>query len=102
MSVNLEKTSRIIDLFEIYGDLLAEKQKIYVQAYYLFDLSLSEIAEEYEISRASVLDTLKQGLKKLEEFENSLHLLEKRAKIRSIIDSNMKKTDIIKELERIL
>ena len=68
MSVNLEKTSRIIDLFEIYGDLLAEKQKTYIQAYYLFDLSLSEIAEEYEISRASVLDTLKQGLKKLEEF----------------------------------
>ena len=102
MSVNLEKTSRIIDLFEIYGDLLAEKQKTYVQAYYLFDLSLSEIAEEYEISRASVLDTLKQGLKKLEDFENSLHLLEKRAKIREIIDSNMKKTEILKELERIL
>lgn len=102
MSVDLEKTSRIVDLIEIYGDLLAEKQKIYMKSYYLYDLSLAEIADEYSISRASVLDTLKQANKKLEEFENVLHLLEKRTKIRKILDSKMKKTEILEELERIL
>ena len=96
------KASRVIDLFEIYGDLLAEKQKAYIKSYYLYDLSLKEIAEEYKISRASVLDTLNQATKKLEEFENSLHLLEKRAQIREIIHSKKKKNEIIEEIERIL
>ena len=50
MSVDLEKTSRIVDLFEVYGELLAEKQKNYVRDYYLYDLSLKEVAEEYNIS----------------------------------------------------
>ena len=35
MAANLEKTSRIIDLYEVYGELLAEKQRTYVQSYYL-------------------------------------------------------------------
>lgn len=102
MSVDLEKTSRIVDLFEVYGELLAEKQKNYVRDYYLYDLSLKEVAEEYNISRASVLDTIKQATKKLEEFEEALHLLEKRVKIRRILESDMEKTEILEELERIL
>lgn len=102
MSVDLEKTSRIVDLFEVYGELLAEKQKNYVRDYYLYDLSLKEVAEEYNISRASVLDTIKQATKKLEEFEETLHLLEKRVKIRQILESDMEKTEILEELERIL
>lgn len=102
MSVDLEKTSRIVDLFEVYGELLAEKQKNYVRDYYLYDLSLKEVAEEYNISRASVLDTIKQATKKLEEFEETLHLLEKRVKIRRILESDMEKTEILEELERIL
>lgn len=102
MSVDLERTSRIVDLFEVYGELLAEKQKNYVRDYYLYDLSLKEVADEYNISRASVLDTLKQATKKLEEFEETLHLLEKRVKIRAILESNMEKAKILEELERIL
>ena len=66
------------------------------------DLSLKEVAEEYNISRASVLDTIKQATKKLEEFEETLHLLEKRLKIRRILESDMEKTEILEELERIL
>ena len=102
MGADLLKTSRIIDLFEIYGDLLAEKQKNYIKSYYLYDLSLSEIAEENGISRASVLDTLNQANKKLEEYENALHLLVKREKIKEILNSKLKKEEILKELEGIL
>jgi predicted DNA-binding protein YlxM (UPF0122 family) len=102
MGADLLKTSRIIDLFEIYGDLLAEKQKNYIKSYYLYDLSLSEIAEENGISRASVLDTLNQANKKLEEYENTLHLLVKREKIKEILNSKLKKEEILKELEGIL
>ena len=102
MAVNLEKTSRIIDLYEVYGELLAEKQRTYVQSYYLYDLSLAEIAEEQGITRASVLDTLKQASKKLEEFENTLHLLEKREKIKKILNSELEKEESLSELERIL
>ena len=76
--------------------------KNYIKSYYLYDLSLSEIAEENGISRASVLDTLNQANKKLEEYENALHLLVKREKIKEILNSKLKKEEILKELEGIL
>ena len=43
MAANLEKTSRIIDLYEVYGELLAEKQRTYVQSYYLYLLEIIQL-----------------------------------------------------------
>ena len=100
--MDIVKTQRINNLLDLYKDLLTDKQQEVMDMYFLYDLSLAEIAEEQGITRASVLDTLKQASKKLEEFENTLHLLEKREKIKKILNSELEKEEILNELERIL
>lgn len=45
--------------------------------YYLDDLSLGEIAEEFEVSRQAVYDNIKRTEAMLEEYEEKLLLLQK-------------------------
>ena len=42
----LEKTTHVLSLLDLYGDLLTAKQQDYLNFYYQDDLSLSEIAAE--------------------------------------------------------
>ena len=64
-------------LYDFYGELLTEHQRsIYEEAVY-GDLSLSELAEEYSITRQGVHDLLKRCDKILLGYEEKLHLLEK-------------------------
>ncbi|MBM7705382.1 putative DNA-binding protein [Chryseomicrobium aureum] len=73
----IEKTTRINFLFDFYQSLLTDKQRSYMELYYLDDLSLGEIAEEYEISRQAVYDNIRRTEMMLEEYETKLTLLEK-------------------------
>ena len=45
------QTFRMTMLLDFYGDVLTERQKEFFDLYYNEDLSLSEIAENYGISR---------------------------------------------------
>ncbi|MBQ1406573.1 MAG: helix-turn-helix domain-containing protein [Eubacterium sp.] len=63
-------------LFDRYGGLLTEKQRGVMRLYHEENLSLSEIAEEYGISRAAVHDALKKAENKLAEYESALGLVE--------------------------
>ncbi|MGQ0416063.1 hypothetical protein ACT4UL_11765, partial [Bacillus sp. HC-TM] len=45
----LEKTTRMNYLFDFYQSLLTQKQRSYMSLYYLDDLSLGEIAEEFDV-----------------------------------------------------
>ena len=45
-------------LFDYYGDLLTERQKLCFDMHYNQDLSLGEIAQELSISRQAVYDNL--------------------------------------------
>lgn len=74
---SLEKTKRINMLMDLYGELLTEKQYTYLIYYYNEDYSLSEIAEEFSVSRNAVHDNLKRAEHILEDYESKLHLLEK-------------------------
>lgn len=60
-------------LWDLYGGLLTEKQREITGLYLECDLSLGEIAEEKEMSRAGVSDCLHQSRRKLEEAEGKLH-----------------------------
>jgi uncharacterized protein len=68
----MEKKIEISMLCQIYGKLLTEKQFNYINDYYNNDLSLSEIAENYNITRQAARDNIKKGENKLFEYEEKL------------------------------
>lgn len=79
MSKNLEMSY----LLDFYGNTLTAKQREMMQQYFNMDLSLSEIAENFGITRQGVRDAVKRG-------EVTLSLLEEQigfaGKYRRIID----------------
>ena len=77
----MEKDFELIELFEIYQDLLTERQRELFKSHYLFDLSLQEIAEEENTSRQSVFDAVKKVRLKLVEFEKKLKIRDNNSKL---------------------
>ena len=73
----MEKIVRQSLLYDFYGELLTEHQKNIYQDVVMNDLSYSEIAREYGISRQGVYDMMKRSDKILEEYEAKLKLVEK-------------------------
>ena len=73
----LEKTTRMNFLFDFYQALLTDKQRSYMELYYLDDHSLGEIAESYNVSRQAVYDNIRRTEAMLEEYEDKLKLFEK-------------------------
>jgi predicted DNA-binding protein YlxM (UPF0122 family) len=61
------------ELYDLYGAMLTEKQKIYFTLYYQEDFSLAEIAEEEEITRNAVYDNLKRTENILLSMEEKLN-----------------------------
>ena len=86
--------------FRLYPN---KKQKEYFMNYYFYDLSLSEIAKNLNISRSAVFDAIEKIHKLLDEYEEKLLLFEKYQKrediytsLESIDNDNVKK--LVKEL----
>lgn len=73
----LEKTTRVNLLYDFYHGLLTEKQRLYTELYYVDDLSLSEIAEQYQVTRQAVFDNVKRAEQLLDHFEEKLQLMRK-------------------------
>lgn len=89
----------LISLYDIYGELLTDKQKLYFEEYYFNNLSLSEISEIYEVSRSAVSKALNEALNKLNNYEGKIHIYNKVTKITTLVDDNLKSKieDIIYE-----
>jgi hypothetical protein len=81
----LEKTLRMGDLLAWYGTLLTEKQRDFFDLYYHQDLSLSEIADEFKISRPAVADNLRRAQEHLEHYEQALGLLARQEAHRKVL-----------------
>ena len=64
-------------LYDFYGELLTKRQQQIYESVVLEDYSLSEGAEELNISRQGVHDMIKRCNHTLEEYESRLHLVEK-------------------------
>ena len=73
----MDKNVKISILSELYGKLLTEKQEQFINDYYNNDLSLSEIAENNNITRQAVRDILKKVEKKLFEYEEKLMFMKR-------------------------
>ncbi|WP_414043348.1 putative DNA-binding protein [Macrococcus animalis] len=77
MSSDLVKTMRMNYLFDFYQALLTDKQRNYLERYYLLDESLSEIAETFKVSRQAVYDNIRRTDELLEDYELRLGLYKK-------------------------
>ncbi|NLY82305.1 MAG: DNA-binding protein [Clostridiales bacterium] len=64
-------------LFDFYGELLADQQKIVMSQYHEENLSLTEIAENLKITRQGVHYALKTAEKTLKDYEDKLELVKK-------------------------
>ncbi|MGI6035584.1 MAG: YlxM family DNA-binding protein [Limnochordia bacterium] len=71
------KTVKMNLLFDFYGQLLTDRQREIFLLYYHDDLSLGEIAENIQISRQGVYDTLQRGEQALTDLEGRLGLMAK-------------------------
>lgn len=81
----MEKLVYLNCLFDLYGELLTDKQQLYFKEYYFNNLSYGEISEKYDISRNAVFKQLKIIEEKLENYEKKLKLNSKKQKIDDII-----------------
>ncbi|MBE5806246.1 MAG: DNA-binding protein [Clostridiales bacterium] len=81
----MEKNVEISMLCQIYGKMLTEKQYELLNDYYNNDLSLSEIAENNNITRQAVRDIIKKGENKLYELEENILFMDKILKQEIII-----------------
>lgn len=68
MSKNLEMSY----LLDFYGEVLTEKQRDMMQQYFNMDLSLSEIADNFNITRQGVRDAIKRGEGILTDLEDKI------------------------------
>lgn len=93
-------------LYDFYGELLTERQRVIYEDVVLNDLSLSEIAREENISRQGVYDLVKRCDRILEGYEEKLHLVEKfqatkrlAEQIEKLLDSYQKekKAELLKQ-----
>lgn len=87
MSSDLVKTMRMNYLFDFYQSLLTDKQRNYLERYYLLDESLSEIAETFKVSRQAVYDNIRRTDELLEDYETRLGLYEKFEERQQLINS---------------
>lgn len=66
------KNLEISYLLDFYGEVLTQKQRDVLEQYYNDDLSLSEIAENFGITRQGVRDAIKHGEATLLEMEEKV------------------------------
>ncbi len=91
----------INNLYDYYGSLLTEKQQMYFEDYYFNNLTLSEMSENYQISRNAIHKQLKDAEAKLIYYEKQLKLYEKKQQMESII-KKIKDEKIIKQIKELI
>lgn len=94
------KMEKIVEqnlLFDFYGELLTEHQQNVYQDAVFNDMSLSEVADNYGISRQGVHDLLKRCDRTMQEYENKLHLISRFASVKEKLSKIREITDILEE-----
>ena len=69
------QTYRMTLLYDFYGEVLTPRQKEFFDLYYNEDLSLGEIAENYNVTRQGVRDVIVRAEATLTELEDKTHLI---------------------------
>ena len=82
----MEEVLYFNELYDLYSGLLTDKQREYFEDYYFNNLSFSEMAENYDVSRNAIFKQIHIVTDKLKEYESILKLYEKREKLEKLIE----------------
>ena len=82
----MAKDLRITFLLDFYGDMLTDRQKEFYDLYYNEDLSLGEIAENYNITRQGVRDVIVRAEAVLTELEDKTGLVRRFLQMQQHVD----------------
>lgn len=82
----MDERDYLVILYDIYGELLNDKQRECFEDYYFNNLSLGEISENILLSRNAIYKNIKTSSDKLYFYEDKLGLFKNREKLYEIID----------------
>lgn len=88
-------------LYDCYKELFTDKQRLYFESYYWENYSLSEIAENNDVSRNAVHNQLKLIEEHLIELEDKLKIYSKKEQVIDLL-SNKIDTDLLERIKGIL
>ena len=71
---SLEKITYYSELYDLYKNLLTNKQRLYFEMYYFDDLSLKEIADNVKVSRNAIHLNITNTIQHLIAYEAKLSL----------------------------
>lgn len=92
------QTYRMTMLFDFYGEILTDRQKEFFDLYYNEDLSLSEIAENYGISRQGVRDVIVRAEATMTELEDKTGILKRFMRLKDKIAAIAEDAEAIKAI----
>ena len=83
---SFERKERTAELLLLYGKMMTETVYRRMAYFYLEDYSIGEIAQNEEVSRSAVFESLRAGEKLLDEWEDKLGFYQKNNKINHMLD----------------
>ena len=90
----MDNREYITSLYEIYKELLNEKERNYFEYYYFEDYSMQEIADLYKVSKAYASKYLNKINDKIINYEKILKINDRNSKIidllKNVKDSELK------------
>ncbi len=75
-------------LFDYYGKLLTEKEQEYFKDYFFDNLSLQEIADNYQVSKNAISKSIKETKEKLNIYEEKLKLFHNKERIHMLLSND--------------
>ena len=81
----MENREYLNSLFDIYKELLTNKEQQAFSEHYIEDLSMQEIADNLNVSKSNIGMIVKRAEQKLKDYESKLHILEKNNKIKEAL-----------------
>lgn len=89
--MKLIKDENLGKLFDLYGNMLSSSQQSFMLDFVNNDLTISEIAENNNVSRQAVNDAIKKSAKKLESLEKAIGALQKISTLEKELENFKKK-----------
>ncbi len=93
----MEEVVHFNELYDLYRELLTDRQREIFEYYFFDNLTLEEIASNDGVSKSSVAKTVKQVKETLEDLERKLHSLDYRNKVKKEFENE---PDILNRLAK--